>query len=246
MNEGTLVVVHCYAGDKHQVEAFLPEYLHHGCPVLVLSPEDAPVHIEHPDVTCRSAGLAGWEGPQTIRRQIAHWKIIAEWPQKYLLLHDADSICVTPEIPDYLYSSPGGLWSNETGDNSHLTYNSPLNMWNGECYVPPYFLTHDLLDKFIEAAESPEPKRMERALATSLRRDGIIQDWAECNDIDVFYRSIVFYLGIPHRNHPYGCLGYAGKEDCNTVTGPINMPHGVKNREALDELLQRWSDAAGR
>lgn len=39
--DDTLVVVHAYAGDAHLVEAFLPQFLHHGCKVLVLSPEES-------------------------------------------------------------------------------------------------------------------------------------------------------------------------------------------------------------
>src|SRR3990172_8792879 len=98
MSADTLVVVHCYAGDIGRVLTFLPKWLHHGCPVLMLSPEDAPVQIDHPQVTCRSAGLAGWKGEHTIYRQIEHWRIASEFSQRYLLLNDSDSMCLESRI----------------------------------------------------------------------------------------------------------------------------------------------------
>jgi hypothetical protein len=156
MNEDTLVVVHCYAGDEHQVRAFLPEYLHHGCPVLVLSPEDAPVQIDHPYITCRSAGKACYIGRDALERQREHLKIIDEFPQSWFLLHDSDSVCVTPELPSYLYRDPSIVYGNEV---DALYYIRPHGATAEEqrlfnfTYQPPVFLSHDALKKMLAVAD---------------------------------------------------------------------------------------------
>ena len=158
MNPDTLVVVHCYAGDKERVEAFLPQFLHHECPVLILSPEDAPVEIDHPGVTCRSAGKAGWKGAHTVHRQIAHWKIAAEFPQRYFLMNDSDSVCITPDLHAYLYEDTDvEFWCNVIG--THY-----LN------YEPPYFFDHDVLDRMIDVAENPGEEALQE-VGTLIRQE---------------------------------------------------------------------------
>jgi hypothetical protein len=159
LNPSTLVVVHCYAGDRARVEAFMPFWLHHECPVLVLSPEDAPVELDHhPLITYRSAGRAGWKGPHTVHRQIAHWKIAAEFPQKHFLMHDSDSVCLSPELPRYLYAEPDVFWCNVIG--THY-----LN------YEPPYFLSRENLLRMIDIADHPNGTEMQKAIGTIIRND---------------------------------------------------------------------------
>jgi hypothetical protein len=155
MNEDTLVVVHAYAGDRDRVAQFLPRWLHHDAQVLLLTPEDAPIDdIHHPRVVCRSAGLAGWKGAHTIHRQIAHWQIIQEFPQRWLLLNDSDSMCLSPRIPRYLYADPAKFWCNELG-----TYY--LN------YEPPYFFSRQTLDRLVGIALGGP--QLDAAIGTTLR-----------------------------------------------------------------------------
>lgn len=159
MNDDTLVVVHAYAGDRQQVIDFLPLYLHHGQQVLVLSPEDAPVtDIPHPRVVCRSAGKAGWKGPHTVHRQIAHWKIAAEFPHRWFLMNDADSFCLEAELPRWLYDDPGVFWSNEIG--THY-----LN------YEPPYFFSKSVLRQLIAIADDPSGPEVAGAIGSILRNE---------------------------------------------------------------------------
>ena len=40
MNPNTRVSVHCYKGDMPQVTGAMPIYLHHECPVVIMSPDD--------------------------------------------------------------------------------------------------------------------------------------------------------------------------------------------------------------
>lgn len=117
----TLVVVQCYQGDADQLPILLPQWQHHGYPVLILSPEDSPVVIEAEGVECRSAGRVGWAGRHTLDRQLAHFRIMAEYPQRYLLMHDADSVILSPELPDYLYERGDCLFSNEVDSLEFLT-----------------------------------------------------------------------------------------------------------------------------
>jgi hypothetical protein len=139
VNPDTLVVVHCYQGDAHQVEAFLPQYLHHGCPVLVLSPADSPVLINHPGVECRSAGERAYFGQKSLDRQRAHLELLMEYPQKYRLLNDADSMCLSPRLPAYLYEeAEGTVWSNEVKEGR--PHESPYPKY---AQHPPYFLTRE-------------------------------------------------------------------------------------------------------
>jgi hypothetical protein len=136
MNPNTLVVVSAYAGDQNQVEHSLPVYLHHQCPVVVLSPTDAPIKLDRPDVVCMSAGLKGWIGPQTLERQRKFLEIMLTFPHGHFLFHDADSVCLSPEIPKYLYESPDTIWSNEVIDT-----NPAPSLLPKLALQPPYFLS---------------------------------------------------------------------------------------------------------
>jgi hypothetical protein len=149
MNEDTLVAVHCYAGDKQQVENALPVFLHHECPVLVLSPEDSKVEIDHPGVECRWAGKRGYFGQDSLDRQRAHLEILASYPQKFFLLNDADSMCLSPKLPDYLYQeAEGTVFSNVVNETRPHASEYPKIAFH-----PPYFLTKDSIQRMLEVAD---------------------------------------------------------------------------------------------
>src|SRR5712672_3244855 len=101
MNPRTLVSVHCYAGDQHQVKDFLPWYIHHECPVIIMSPEDSPVTIS-PHI-CHHAGRRAYIGQESLDRQRKHLEILLDYPYDFFLLNDSDSFCVSSELPKYLY-----------------------------------------------------------------------------------------------------------------------------------------------
>lgn len=221
----TLVVVHAYAGDQDQVEQFLPWYLHHGCPVLILSPTDAPVKI--PGVECRSAGLAGWKGWHTLNRQLAHMEIIAEYPQKYLLLNDADSMCLTPEIPQYLYDGAEGTFScNEA-------------MWQepGAPLVPPYFYTQESLSRMLAVRD--------QALEMTTTRGSVA--WSDPDNgapsIDAFYIELVRFSGLTLTPFPDGVhRGTQHPHDLLLLLDAVlergaRFVHSVKSKEVLDIIL---------
>src|ERR1051326_8495740 len=183
-------VVHCYDGDKRLVEEFLPEFKHHGTPILVLSPEDRPVEIYDPDVIFASAGLAGWKGAHTIQRQLKHWAIAEAFGADWYLLNDSDSVCITPDLPEYLFYDDLKFWSNVLcHEHEHLPTDQPN-------FQPPYFCSRRMLRRLLAAAgnaggvgevEFREP-----------------HDWG--NAIDGFYT----YLVMNVLRLPYGDYGPDG------------------------------------
>lgn len=151
MNSETRVVISCYSGDKEQVEQSLDLYLHHGCPVTFLSPEDAPVTITHPMVTNHSAGKRARSGPEARSRHLEYFKIMLTYPEKFFLMHESDSVCLDPKIPDYLYAEPDVLWANSGG----LGEDEAIGFTPGcphETFQAPWFLSRKTMEQFLAVA----------------------------------------------------------------------------------------------
>ena len=162
MNENTLIVVCCYAGDRHQVKNFMPLYLHHECPVLILSPEDAPVTAEnlvaHPQVSYRSAGRRDYNTPLALARMKLHLQILLEQPQEFFLIEDSDCVCLSPKLPRYPYWTRDQIWSSIISDSMHKrpeSYKLPRIAFH-----PPLFLSRALVAKLVEVWDScpPDPQ----------------------------------------------------------------------------------------
>jgi len=146
IKEDTLVVVHCWAGDKDLVKYTMPIHKASGAPVLVLSPEDSPVRLR--GVECRSAGQRGYFGQVSLDRQRAHLELLLEYPQTFFLLNDADSMCLTPFISRYLYEdSWNRVWSNEVTEwRPHRSPYPKIAM------QPPYFLRRETIKQLLSVA----------------------------------------------------------------------------------------------
>jgi hypothetical protein len=241
VNDDTLVAVHCYSGDADNVRAFMPQYLHHGCPVVVLSPRDAPVRIE--GVDCRSAGRRGYYGQASLDRQREHLKILLEYPQRYFLLNDADSFCLSPEIPRYLYeNAEGTIWSTEVKEPR--PHPSPYPKLG---FHPPYFMTREVI---------------ERLLAV-----GPIKAHPITPFIDWMMVALACEAGVAHRSFPDGRsfpawkhgpipetteLGhnYVHREDTRGMDGARRMVqqvqrgvvfvHSVKHPHVRDQLVHAY------
>lgn len=154
-NPDTLVVVHAWSGDQELVERHLESYLHHDCDVLVLSPEDAPVRIKHPRVRCHSLGKRGYFGQDSLDRQRLHLEYLLTQPYEYFLLNDADSFCISPDIPAYLYSDRmrGVAWSNEVTEwREHPSPYPKIAM------QPPYFMHRSAIQQMLTVADSEAVK----------------------------------------------------------------------------------------
>jgi hypothetical protein len=181
VNADTLVVVHCYQGDAPMVEAFLPQYLHHQRPVLILSPADSPVRIEAEGVECRWVGQRGYFGQASLDRQRAHLQVLLEYPYKFYLLNDADSMCLSPEIPSYLFeNAEGTLWSTEVKEGR--PHPSPYPKL--ACH-PPYFLTRDTIERLLAVWER-------------------IPLHPETPFIDYHMMAATCEAGVAHRSYPDG------------------------------------------
>lgn len=163
MNEGTLVAVcgygptappktdwaHNLNGDAFEIEALLPFYEHHKCPVIILSPEDAPIKSMGPH-HCRYAGRRGYIGQVTLDRQRDYLKILLSYPieLEWFLMHDSDSVCITPEIPRYLYEDKNTIWSNELKEpRPHLSLLPKIAM------QPPYFFSRQALALMLSVSD---------------------------------------------------------------------------------------------
>lgn len=144
MNDETLIGVCCYEGDAHQVRQNMPYYRHHKRPIIVLSPDDSPVVARNPEIWHRQAGKRAYIGQPSLDRQIAHMKILLEYPFTFYLVHDADSVCLSPEIPAYVYREKV-LWSNEVSDAMHDDKRAPDYDFPHLAFQPPYFMHRDVL-----------------------------------------------------------------------------------------------------
>ncbi len=152
-NPGVLVTVHCYQGDQANVRAWLPLYLHHGRPVLVMSPEDSPVVIEHPQVRNYSGGPRAYVGQKSMDRQRNHLEHLVQQPFDWFLMNDADSVCLAPDLPDFLFERDDVLWSLHAGDwRNHPTPYPRIGLH------PPYFASKKVLKKLLTVADDPKVK----------------------------------------------------------------------------------------
>ncbi len=158
----TLVSVHGYIGDKHQVMELLPYYQHHECPIVIISPSDSQIHGIGAHI-CRHAGKRAYTGQISLDRQWAQMKILLEYPFDFYLMNDADSFCITADIPQYLYDTKNHLFSNEVDD-----FRIPGQSWQGLppwpldyhkgmpllAFQPPYFLSREAVEKIVNAGPS--------------------------------------------------------------------------------------------
>lgn len=224
-NPDTLVVVHCYAGDADQVSNALPLFLHHGCPVLVLSPTDAPVRIDHVGVECRSAGQAAYIGQPSLDRQRAHLELLLEYPQTWFLLNDADSVCLSPLLPKYLYEGGDTVFSNEAIDPRPRH-----SLYPKLALQPPYFVTRNAIERML-------------AVADRITADPITPF------IDWYMLALVCEAGLPHRSFPdgsgtslrgwrYGEVPEAALGATATPTGEVSEG-GTDGAALMEEAVRR-------
>jgi len=161
MNPSTLIAIFGYGpsnvrptswdykheGDVERIRMLLPYYEHHKCPVVILSPSDAPITELGPHI-CRQAGKRAYIGQESLDRQRLHLRILLEYPFEHYLLNDSDSCCFTPEIPKFLYEEPDTFWSNQiTEPRPHESIYPKI-----ACH-PPYFLSRETMQKMLSVAD---------------------------------------------------------------------------------------------
>lgn len=228
VNEDTLIAIQCWAGDVDQVERALPQYLHHGCPVVLLSPTDEPAMIDFPGVECRTAGLDAYMGPESLARHHEQLKVLAEYPQKHIMLHEADSMCLEPRIPSYLYEDDNVVWGNSIDTKEHHERNDGMSNYERFPITlqAPWFFTRDaLLDMLLvfdaAAKELPDyAKLIDWWFVTAAQLAGL--------DLKTFPDGI---------SRPIWSLDEVARVRPFVRDGGVNMIHSIKSKEALAILV---------
>jgi hypothetical protein len=224
MNPDTRIVVCCYAGEAHQFG--LDIYLHHECPVLILSPEDSPVTVNLPNVYYRFGGKRAYIGQDSLDRQRRHLEILLEYPQNHFLIHDADSVCLDPVIPQYLYDEPDIVWSNQVDDAMPEHQATFLEGWPHVAFQPPYFLSRKTIEAMLAVANDP------RCAASPMMPF-----------IDYYMVQLTMVAGLPWRRF-MNCLScritypIRGKDAAAALRGDAVMVHSVKDPRTVRGLLE--------
>jgi hypothetical protein len=236
-------------------------WLRHECPVLIVSPEDAKVEIDHPGVECRWAGKRGWAGWHTLDRQIAHLSIIEEYSQTYFLYNDADSFCLSAKLPEYLYQTDT-FFSNE---NDNLIFYDTckflaetLDPKDDEQLLDVQFAARFLIEKCDGILDIPKLREIQSLVfqppyffnrqVLSRMLDSAEASKSEDNTlipfIDWWWPRVIELTGTPHQTHP------AGKSDITEMRVSIveayrkvkeqgcKMVHSITKRENLDYLIE--------
>jgi hypothetical protein len=239
MNPDTLVAVSAYAGDLNQVLHNLPYYLHHRCQLVILSPTDAPIErIDHPGVICMQVGKRGWIGPQTLERHRLFLETLLKFPHKHFLFHDADSICLSPRLPKFLYDRPDVIWSNEVTDTNPAPSKLPKL-----ALQPPYFFSRRTIEGCLNAA-----KNLPTSYYAGAAGHGELPVPTEC--IDHYQLQLAEGSSFEHKNF-YTGASFETKSDLgrNEMINMVrnhgrNLIHSVKTKEVLDLLLSAHRDWA--
>lgn len=167
MSRNVLVSVHGYAGDAHQIRMLLPLYEHHGLPVYIMSPEDNPITEMGPHL-CFQDGLRAYIGRKSWDRQVLQMKRLLTFDFGWYLMHDSDSFCFSPPLPEHLFEDDNAFFSNQVNDfripgetwtdkNGSITW--PLDFHAGYplmAFQPPYFCSRKVIEKMVAAYEGLE------------------------------------------------------------------------------------------
>jgi hypothetical protein len=211
-NPRTLIVIHCWEGDKQLVQNALGVHLRHNRPILVLSPEDSPVEIDDPHVTNHSVGKRGYFGQDSLDRQRAHLEYLLTLDHEYFLLNDADSLCLSPNLPPYLYlpENRGVLWSNEVRDwRNHPTPYPRMAL------QPPYFMHRSVIERLLTVADSPA-----------------VEAHPITPYIDWYMLALAEESGVPHQSFPDGASFPAWRR--NDIAETQQLGHDYQHPYVID------------
>jgi hypothetical protein len=235
MNNNTMVVVCGYAGDAHQIRNLMPYYLHHRCPVLILSPSDSPITPQQLPIRRELGFLTGgkraYTGQESLDRQIEHMRLMLRCPAEYkfFLAHDSDSVVLSQELPSYIYNEPDVLWSNEVSDAMHDPHRPADYSYPHLAFQPPYFMSRGVIERLLSVAPAVKADPHTPFI-----------DWA--------MMAWAVKAGIPHKNFIEGAScpttpGYG----IDTMKELVErhgryFVHSVKTPEALKTLV--WARVA--
>jgi hypothetical protein len=234
VKDSTLIAVLCYDGDADQVEHQLPSYTHHGSRVLLLSPQDAPVSLPHPQVTCISAGLSGWKGKHVAYKLMDHWEIMLERAEDWFLVHEPDSVCLSPELPEEIYERDDLLWSMALGEP-----NQP-----GVNYNAPWFGHRKVFERMLRESEQ--------------HVDEWDAAWSANGGAGMGNSEMVSTVLGADRGHAEGIQGarlpssvwvYQENDPAlllRSAAQGVRFVTGIKTRELYDQLVQAYAESGAR
>lgn len=225
MNPDTAVAIFGYAGDANQIRHTMPYYRHHRCPMIVLSPEDSPITARaisdaKGECTYLTGGKRAYTGEDSLVRQRIHMELLLKTHYKYFLMNDSDSVCLSPELPGYLYADdPSILWSNVVSDEMHPReegYEFPRL-----AFQPPYFMHRDTIARLVAVAPS---------VPTNARTpfiDWVVMAW--CVKAGVPFRGFPDGVSCPTNNYQPGIAHMTERVMHQGAT----MLHSIKRRQEL-------------
>ena len=234
LNPDTRVAVVCYKGDQEQVEQMLDLYTHHERPVTILSPENSKVVIKHPQVENRHAGKQAQYGLDANQRMLAHMKILLEYPDQYFLMHESDSVCLDPRIPDYLYREREDVLFANCGHA--MPYNAECSPEGCPAlsFQAPWFMSRKVMETLVSVAPF-----VPRPVANNAR--GAVEWW-----VDLYLAQLTHEAGLGHKSFPDGYLGpVSGRYDEKTKMFFDPMPAHSEERGYYLDLnapLKPYSD----
>lgn len=235
MNENTMVVVCGYAGDAHQIRTLMPYYLHHRCPILVLSPSDAAITPSQlpmrKEIGYRTGGKRAYIGQLSLDRQIEHFRLMLSMPEqyKYFLANDSDSVVLEPTLPRYLYDEPDTVWANIVSDAMHDAHRAADYPWPHLAFQPPYFFSRNSIRRILEVAD-------------------LVKADPHTPFIDWCMMAWTVKAGLSYKNFPEGAsCSTAPGEGMRVMTELVDRHgryfiHSVKTAEALSKLA--WARVA--
>lgn len=166
MNPDTRVSIHAWAGDIQRVHDTLDVHLAHECPITLMSPADSHAIIEHPRVTCRFAGyregsLSEWNDGRQVsvgqlsfeRQRLQMIDLLASSSENFFLMNDSDSVCLSAELPKYLYEQPDVLWANVVHDR--IPHQRPAygTEWPTAAFQPPFFMSRWTMGRLLDQTD---------------------------------------------------------------------------------------------
>lgn len=242
-NDRTLIVVHCWQGDEDLVRQHMRFYARHDRPVLVLSPEDSPV-TGIPGADCKSIGKRAYYGQDSLDRQRLHMEFLLTLDYDYFAMFDADSFCLSPDLPAYLFQ-PGSsnvLWSNQAQDwRNHPSPYPKLALH------PPYFASRAVLERLLTAADKEEVKAHPITpyidwymLALACESDTPFQAFPDGASFPAWRRNMIAEtqeLGHDFK-HEYEADGKIRGDDimAERVARGVVWVHSVKHKPVADRL----------
>lgn len=229
LNRSTLITVHGYAGDQHQIVGNLPSIEHHKLPIVVFSPEDAPITHMGSHI-CRTGGKRAYVGQDSLDRQLIHMRMMLEYKFDFYLMHDSDSLLLSPEIPAYVYTHPHEVFSNEVND-----FRVDMPIYGPEFHKPlpqiamqpPYFMSRRSLERMVEVGPT-------------------IKMCPVCPFIDWYMVQLVCAAGLNHSRY-LQCVSFesttpGGVEILKAhVSRGCNFVHYVKRPEIRKLLQDLWN-----